>query len=200
MQRKLLELEREPGEGAAEGASPGASLAGGLGGGGAAAGLEAALAQAPLTADSLANLALGEAAGVMAACRAKLAEAAAEAAAAAQQQEGDGEGGAPPEPPAGGPGPSSRGDGDDALCPAPRLALDWCAGGAQALASTIQACVWSMVLLQRGSDRGVPLELLSAALDTSLAHARPRHTSNQGLFEEVKEAMSALQAQLLATS
>lgn len=158
-----------------------------------------AVLQTPLTADSLANMALGEAAGVMVACKQKLAEAAAEAEAASQQDRpSEAANGTGPAAAAGGAaegadsGPSASGR---ATAP-----MDWSSAGAQPLASLIQGCVWSMVLLQRGSDRGVPLPLLASALDTSLAHARPLAAGNQALFEEVQEAMESLKMQLLAST
>eukprot|EP00887_Chlorella_sp_A99_P005777 scaffold1.g5777.t1 len=187
VQRKLVQLEKEPGENGAEEGPPGSS------------GLEAALGQTPLSADSLANVALGEAATLMAACRQKLADAAAEAAQPPpppQQPAANGvEPGQTPEAP---PVPAADGAASSAAQPAPAAGMDWAAPEAQRLASLIQGCVWSMVLLQRGCDRSMPLQVLTDALDTSLAHARPKADANLPLFAEVQQAMAALKQQLLA--
>lgn len=84
----------------------------------------------------------------------------------------------------------------------PRPAPVWSGAHGQQLASLIEGCVHSLVLLQQGAgaNGGLPPRALGAALDAALASVAPKEAANAALFEEVKAAMAGLKLQIGAVA
>lgn len=70
------------------------------------------------------------------------------------------------------------------------------------LNDTIQGCVHTLVLLQKGAAQGSgpPLPTLSAALDAALAAVAPRSAANRGLYEDIQVAVAGLKQQIGAAA
>ncbi len=76
--------------------------------------------------------------------------------------------------------------------------IDWSSKEGKMLSSIVQGAVWSLVMLQQGSDSSVPMAALTAALDSSLDGVKPKAKGNRALHAEIQEAMKELRQQLLA--
>jgi hypothetical protein len=66
------------------------------------------------------------------------------------------------------------------------------------LEEVIEGAVWSLVMLQQGSDKMVPMATLATALESSLLAVKPHADENKGLFAEIQEAMRNLRLLFLA--
>ena len=140
--------------------------------------LPAELIQGPITATSLSAAARKEAEHVTSACRERV------AAARATQQAQQAQVGVHVF------NPILFGEGGK---------LDVATMPAAAVASLIDGAAWTLTLLQLGADRLVPANALTAALDGSILHVKPKSVVNAALYTEIEAVINALKHQLLAS-